>query len=214
MTVERDDADALVVLRTRDMKTLSANNLAKGDRFVSLHWSGPNRILFSAARSKGRYAERDELFNWAAINADGSEFKRIQVARGASLSLGSPTFKSGYFDLLDAPGREDGKVLVSQYIMRNDKWMAEIGEIDTFEGKLQPITRSPRLYCDVAMKLDQPVLAICPTKEGTRKRRDKATGKHDDGGEAVYRYVGPNEWIQVTNVHRRRRTHRATGLVR
>jgi dienelactone hydrolase len=198
MTVERDDADALVVLRTSDLKTLSANNLAKGDRFVSLHWSGPDRILFSAARSKGRYAERDDLENWAAINADGSDFKRIQVGRGNSLGAVATTIKSGYFNLLDASGQDDGEVLISQYILRNDKWMEEIGAIDTFEGKLRPISRSPRLHCDVAMKLDQPVLAICPMKEGSRKRRqDKASGKHDDGGEEIHRYVGPNEWTLV-----------------
>jgi dienelactone hydrolase len=198
MTVERDNADALVVLRTSDLKTLSANNLAKGDRFVSLHWSGPDRILFSAARSKGRYAERDDLENWAAINADGSDFKRIQVGRGNNLGAVATTIKSGYFNLLDAPGQDDGEVLISQYILRNDKWMEEIGAIDTFEGKLRPISRSPRLHCDVAMKLDQPVLAICPMKEGSRKRKqDKASGKHDDGGEEIHRYVGPNEWTLV-----------------
>lgn len=197
MTVERDDADALVVLRTSDLKPLSANNLAKGDRFVSLNWSSPNRILFSATRSKGRYAERDGLENWAAINADGSEFKIIRVGRGNEFGSVSTTVKSGFFNLLDAPGRDDGKVLVSQYIQRNDKWMEEIGEIDTFEGKLRPISRSPRLHCDVAMKLDQPVLAICPMNESARKRKDKTSGKFDDGGEEVYRYVGPNEWTRV-----------------
>lgn len=197
MMVERDDADALVVLRTSDLKAISANNLAKGDRFVSLQWSGPNRILFSAARSKGRYAEHDDLENWAAINADGSDFKRIWVGRGNEFAAVASTVKSGYFNLLDAPGSDDGKVLVSQYILRNDKWMEEIGAIDTFEGKLQPITRSPRLHCDVAMKLDQPVLAVCPMKEGARKRKGKTDGKHDDGGEQVYLYIGPNEWTQV-----------------
>lgn len=198
MMAERDDADALIVLRTSDLKTISANNLAKGDRFVSLHWSGPDRILFSAARSKGRYAERDDLQNWAAINADGSDFKRIWVGRGDNFGAIASTIKSGYFNLLDAPGRDDGKILVSQYILRNDKWLEEIGEIDTFEGKLRPITRSPRLHCEVALKLDQPVLAVCPMKEG-RRRKDKVTGKHDDGGEEVYRYVGPNEWtLQAT----------------
>ena len=197
MTVERDDADALVVLRTSDLKPLSANNLAKGDRFVSLQWSSPNRILFSATRSKGRYAERDGLENWAAINADGSEFKIIRVGRGNEFGSVSTTVKSGFFNLLDAPGRDDGKVLVSQYIQRNDKWMEEIGEIDTFEGKLRPISRSPRLHCDVAMKLDQPVLAVCPMNESARRRKDKASGKFDDGGEEVYRYAGPNEWTRV-----------------
>jgi dienelactone hydrolase len=197
MTVEHDEADGLVVLRTNDMKTISANNLAKGDRFVSLQWSGPNRILFSVARSKGRYAERDDLESWAGMNADGSEFKRIWVGRDNQFGAVSSTVKSGYFNLLDAPGRDDGKVLVSQYIQRNDKWMEEIGEIDTFEGKLRPITRSPRLHCDVAMKLDQPVLAVCPMKESGRKRKDKSIGRLDDGGEQVYRYVGPNEWALV-----------------
>lgn len=197
MTVERDEADGLVVLRTSDLKPVSANNLAKGDRFVSLQWSGPNRILFSAARSKGRYAERDILENWAAINADGSEFKRIWVGRSNESAAVINTVKSGYFNLLDAPGSDDGKVLISQYILRNSQVMEEIGEIDTFEGKLRPITRSPRAQCEVAMKLDQPVLAVCPMKEGGRKRRDKASGKFDDGGEQVYRYAGPNEWSLV-----------------
>ncbi|MBX3714263.1 MAG: S9 family peptidase [Lysobacter sp.] len=198
MTVERDDADALVVLRTSDLKTLSANNLAKGDRFVSLHWSGPDRILFSAARSKGRYAERDDLEHWAAINADGSGFKRISIRRGNELGAVATTYKTGYFNLLDAPGGDDGKVLISQYILRSDKWLEEIGEIDTFEGKLRPITRSPRLHCDVAMRLDQPVLAVCPMKEGGRKRRKGATDDgHDDGGEEVYRYIGPHDWRLV-----------------
>ncbi|MBL8264516.1 MAG: S9 family peptidase [Xanthomonadaceae bacterium] len=197
MMAERDDADALVVLRTSDLKTISANNLAKGDRFVSLQWSGPERILFSAARSKGRYAERDELFNWAAINADGSDFKRIWVGRGNEFAAVASTFKSGYFNLIEAPGGDDGKVLVSQYIQRNDTWMEEIGQIDTFEGKLQPISRTPRLHCDVAMKLDQPVLAVCPIKQGARKRKGKTDGKFDDGGEEIHRYIGPNEWRLV-----------------
>lgn len=198
MTAERDDADTLIVLRTSDLKPVSANKLAKGDRFVSLQWSSPDRILFSTARSKGRYAELDGLEHWAAINADGGEFKRIQVGRDGSLA-NSYTVKSGYFSLLDVPGHDDGKVLVNQYILRDGKLLEEIGEIDTFEGKLRPITRSPRLHCEVAMKLDQPVLAICPIKEGGRKRKDKTSGKHDDGGEQVYRYVGPNEWTLVAS---------------
>ena len=199
MTVERDDADALVVLRTSDLKPISANNLAKGDRFVSLNWSGPDRILFSAARSKGRYAERDDLENWAAINADGSDFKRIWVGRGNDFAAVASTIKSGLFTLLDSPGNDDGKVLVNQYILRDGKVLEEIGEIDTFEGKLRPITRSPRAQCEVAMKLDQPVLAVCPIMEGARKRKGKGKtdGKHDDGGEEVYRYEGPNKWNLV-----------------
>ena len=197
MVVRLDANDVLMVLRTEDLARVSLNPLADGDRLMQLYWSSPDRILFSAARSKGRFIEPDELEAWAAIDADGSDFDRIRVGRSQSQDIATTTIKTGYFDVLDAPGRDDGKVLVNQFIIRNDRPMEEIGEIDTYSGVLRPISRTPRLQCDVAMKLDRPVLAICPKKERERRRRKGSTDDDDDGGEEVYRYVGPGEWTLV-----------------
>jgi dienelactone hydrolase len=197
-TVVRLDAnDVLMILRTDDLTRVSINPLAEGDRLVQLFWSSPDRLLFSAARSKGRFIAPDELEAWAAIDADGTDFERIRVARGQSQDIATTTVKTGYFDVLDAPGRDDGKVLVNQFIIRNDRPLEEIGEIDTYSGALRAISRTPRLQCDVAMKLDQPVLAVCPKKERERRRRKGSTDDDDDGGEEVYRYVGPSEWALV-----------------
>ena len=64
MTVEQDEQDVLVVLRTRDLKPLKINQLPDEKSVGAFYWTSPERLIFTSIRKIGHYAQPFGTGEW------------------------------------------------------------------------------------------------------------------------------------------------------
>ena len=191
MLVDADTRDRVVTLRTDTLAPISTLNLADHERIRTLVWGSPERLLFSVYDTENSFDDDEEQIDgWATLRADGTDLKRIWALRPMS-DPAIESYRTGNFQLVEAPGNDDGIVIVRNDVIRDGRRAMVLSRLDTNTGKFDAIARLPGLFCQVAMRGDLPSVAVCPAS-----KRDAPD--HGPGAE-IFRYDGQGQW---TSVHR------------
>jgi dipeptidyl aminopeptidase/acylaminoacyl peptidase len=186
MTVDRGDIDVLTVLRTRDLSIVKVNQLPNQQSVGGFHWVSPERILFTSVRKVGRFAQPFGTGDWYSVNADGSMPRMLELG-----SKGARDMQGAFFDLLDNPQRDDGKVYMTANYQRSaESANTEVFEVDTLSGRSRSLGRAPRGNCGMALDAEkQPRYAICSDYKN-------AAGEFDEVTE-LYRRESDGKWTLV-----------------
>jgi dipeptidyl aminopeptidase/acylaminoacyl peptidase len=183
------DKDVLVVLSMADLKPIKVNQLPDEKSIGSFFWAGPDRLMFTASRKIGQFAQPVGTGEWYAVNADGSR-PRVLVTYEGTTASGSMSYGQSVGPL--AALREDSsKVLVQvSYSSESESGnRSAVMELDTFTGRMKRLASAPAPGCAFVLDADdKPAFANCIDNT----QRDFNTEQHGQ----VYRYV-EGEWAAV-----------------
>lgn len=177
VTVDRGEQDVLTILRTSDLQLLKVNQLPDRKSVGSFHWVSPDRIMFSAVRKMGGYAQPFATGEWFAVNADGSQprpliFYGTQGATGRSKTVGAERFF-----LLDVLHDDDRSVIMEVTSPRSSEGVGtEVVRMDTMTGRRTSLGRAPKENCSISLsQAKEPAYAICSSSRDEQGEFDERT---------------------------------------
>ncbi|HEU4812913.1 MAG TPA: prolyl oligopeptidase family serine peptidase [Xanthomonadaceae bacterium] len=186
MTVEKDEQDVLVVLRTEDLELLKINQLPDEKSVGSFHWTSPERLIFTAIRKIGHYAQPFGTGEWYGVNADGSMPRPLVFYGTRDVTQRGKTVGNRRFSLLDTLEEDDENVLM-QVSKRSSRegTKTEVVLFDTTAGRWRTLAEAPRENCQIALGADsEPRFAICYDDEdeaGNYASETELYKRGDDG---------------------------------
>lgn len=186
MTVERDEQDVLVVLRTKDLELLKVNQLPDGKSVGAFYWASPERLIFTAVRKIGHYAQPFGTGEWFGVNADGSMPRPLVFYGTRDVTQRGKTVGNRSFSLLDTLDGDDENVLMSvSKRSSRDGSKTEVVLFDTTAGRWRTLAEAPRENCQIALGADhQPRFAVCyddEDAEGNYVAETELYKRGDDG---------------------------------
>ncbi len=191
MTVERDEQDVLAVLTTKDLKLIKVNQLPKEKSVGAFYWVGPDRLMFTAIRKVGTYAQPFPTGEWFAVNADGSKARPIVFYGTRDATQRSKTVTTQRFSMLEPLEDDASKVLMSVSYPRSKEGSGtELVELDTFTGTRRVLARAPSENCSLTLDAKKEArFAVCFDDENE-------AGEYDVSSE-LYRREQSGEWTLV-----------------
>jgi dipeptidyl aminopeptidase/acylaminoacyl peptidase len=183
--VDREDGNALVVVRIDDLTPVSESRLPDKRRVGDFAWVGGDRLIFSGAYKDGSLEAPWPNGEWYAVDADG----------GRKVLLIDFNDRGGYlrglgdFYLLDAP-RPDPTAVQMQ--VDRGGFNAELVAMDTITGKYRHLAEAPARNCDfVVGTVGQALYANCSV---TRAKDGSYVERVD-----LYRRDENGKWKQVNH---------------
>ena len=161
--VERGDQDVLTVMRTNDLKILKVNQLPDKKSVGSFYWVSPDRLMFSAVKKMGGYAQPFNTGEWFAVNADGTQPRplifygtRDATSRGKDIGMRR-------FSFLDPLQGDDSSVIMQAVSPRSmEGGGTEVVKLDVLSGRFKTLARAPKANCRISLDADkEPRFAIC-----------------------------------------------------
>jgi dipeptidyl aminopeptidase/acylaminoacyl peptidase len=188
LTVDLGDQDVLTVLRTRDLGIAKINRLPNEKSVGAFYWVSPERLLFNSIRKVGRFARPFGTGEWYSVNADGSMPRVLDIGKKGARDL-----SNAFFNMLDNPQNDDGKVLMSANYPRSSEGVnTEVAEVDTLNGRWKSLARAPRENCGMALDAKKtPRFAVCNDYRN-------AAGDFDEVTE-LYRREESGDWSLVNS---------------
>ena len=186
MTVEQDEQDVLVVLRTEDLKPLKVNKLPDEKSVGAFYWTSPDRLLFTAIRKIGHYAQPFGTGEWYGVNADGSMPRSLVFYGTRDVTQRGKSVGNRRFSLLDTLDDDDENVLMTVTKPRSrDGVNTEVVQFDTLAGRWRTLAEAPRENCGIALGMDnEPRFALCredEDAEGNFAAESELYRRGDDG---------------------------------
>lgn len=183
------DRDVLVVLDMKDLKPIKVHQLPDNKSIAGFFWAGPDRLMFTATRKFGQFAQPGGTGEWYAVDANG-ERPRVLVTYEGTTASGSTSF-SQRVSPVSALREDASRVLVQVTTGTGSEEgdRAELMEMDTFTGRMKRLARAPSRNCDFVLDADdKPAFANC----ADNKNRDSFTEGHGQ----VYRRVD-GDWTKI-----------------
>ena len=186
MTVEQDEQDVLVVLRTRDLKPLKINQLPDEKSVGAFYWTSPERLIFTSIRKIGHYAQPFGTGEWYGVNADGSMPRPLVFYGTRDVTQRGKSVGNRRFSLLDTLDEDDENVLMTVNKPRSREGVnTEVVLFDTTAGRWKTLAEAPRENCGIAVGLDsEPRFALCQDDEdaeGNYASETELYRRGDDG---------------------------------
>ncbi len=192
MTVDKGERDVLVVFRTTDMSPLKINQLPDKKSIGGFYWVSPERLMFTAIKKMGGYAQPFSTGEWFAVNADGSQPRPLIFYGTRDATQASKAVGNEHFSLVDTLRDDDNFVIMQATSARSSEGVGtELVKLDVFNGRRTSMGRAPKENCSITLDADkQPRFAICSSS------RDES-GQYDERSE-LYRRDGQN-WTLVNS---------------
>ncbi len=186
MTVEKDEQDVLVVLRTEDLALLKVNQLPDEKSVGAFHWTSPERLIFTAIRKIGHFAQPFGTGEWFGVNADGSMPRPLVFYGTRDVTQRGKSVGNRRFSLLDTLEDDDENVLMEVTKPRSrDGVNTEVVLFDTTAGRWRTLAEAPRENCQIALGADrEPRFAVCFDSEdeaGNYASETELYKRGDDG---------------------------------
>lgn len=185
ITVDRGDQDVLTIMRTSDLQILKVNQLPDKKSVGSFEWISPERIMFSAIRKMGGYAQPFQTGEWFAVNADGSQARPVIFYGTRDATQRSKTVGNQRFSLLDTLKNDDRNVIMqARYPRSSEGAGTEVVMVDTITGRRTSLARAPKENCSVALDAEKaPRFAVCSSSRDEQGEYEERTELYRrDGG--------------------------------
>lgn len=185
ITVDRGQQDVLTVLRTSDLSVLKINQLPDSKSVGDFHWVSPDRLLFTAVRKMGGYAQPFMTGEWFAVNADGSLPRPLIFYGTRDATQRSKTVTNERFALIDTLEDDDQHVLMQATSPRSSEGAGtELVMVDVLTGRRISLGRAPTENCNIVPDSQKTAkFAVCRSsrnEEGDYEDRTELY-RRDDG---------------------------------
>lgn len=188
-TAPLGERDVLAVMRASDLSLVKVHQLPDDKSIGSFFWAGPDRLMFTASRKVGQFAQPLGTGEWFAVNADGSKPAVLVTYEGTS-ATGAMSFSRRVTPLAALP--EDSRRVLVQVDTNSGSesgGRSEMMEMDTFSGRMQRVARGPSRNCQFVLDAqDRPAFVNC----ADNTLRDYNTEQHGQ----VFRY-NDGDWVKL-----------------
>jgi len=190
--VDRGGQDVLTVIRLKDMKLLKVNVLPDDKSVSGYRWISDERLIFTAIRKVGSYAQPFGTGEWYAVNADGSQPRPVIFRGSRGAAERSKEVFNEFFSLLDPLVDDPRNVLMSASSARSRTGSnTELVLVDTVSGSRKTLVSAPRENCSIQVdEKKAPRYAVCFDQKNEKGEYDPRT--------ELYQYTG-SDWKLVNN---------------
>jgi dipeptidyl aminopeptidase/acylaminoacyl peptidase len=190
--VDRGDQDILTILRMSDMSIVKVNQLPDGKSVAGFQWIGDDRLMFTAVRKFGTFAQPMSTGEWFAVNADGSQARPVIFYGTRDATQSRKTVGNESFSLLDPLDQDPRNVLMQvRYPMSKDGSGTELVMVDTVSGARKSLARAPRHNCSLSLdEKKEARFAVCSNDQDEHGNYDLST--------ELYRREADGKWVQVS----------------
>ena len=191
--VDRGGQDVLTVIRLSDMKLMKVNVLPDDKSVAGYRWVGDDRLIFTAIRKVGSYAQPFGTGEWYAVNADGSQPRPIIFYGSRGATERSKTVGNERFSLLDPLVDDPRNVLMTSNYQRSQEGAGtELVLVDTVSGNRRVLAKAPRENCSIQVdEKKQARFAVCYDSRDEQGRYDTRT--------ELYQLGQDGKWSLVNN---------------
>ncbi|GGA68313.1 peptidase S9 [Arenimonas soli] len=191
--VDRGGQDVLTVIRLKDMKLLKVNVLPDEKSVAGYQWIGDDRLIFTAIRKFGSFAQPFGTGEWYAVNADGSQPRPVIFYGSRGTAERAKAVFNERFSLVDPLENDPRNVLMSATSPRSRTGSnTELVMVDTVSGVRKTLATAPRENCSLAVdEKKQPRFALCFDQENEQGEYDTRT--------ELYRLGDDGKWTLVNN---------------
>lgn len=191
--VDRGGQDVLTVIRLKDMKLLKVNVLPDEKSVAGYQWIGDDRLIFTAIRKYGSFAQPFGTGEWYAVNADGSQPRPVIFRGSRGTAERAKAVFNENFSMVDPLENDPRNVLMSATTPRSRTGSnTELVMVDTVSGVRKTLATAPRENCSLAVdEKKQPRFALCFDQENEEGEYDTRT--------ELYRLGDDGKWALVNN---------------
>lgn len=189
--VDRGGQDVLTVLRLSDLSLVKVNVLPDDKSVAGYRWVGDDRLIFTAIRKVGSFAQPFGTGEWYSVNADGSQPRSVIFYGSRGAAERSKEAGNASFSLLD-PLEDDGRnVMMTMRTRRGEESSnTELVMVDTVSGNRRTIAKAPRENCQIEVDHEkQPRFALCYDQQDAQGRYDPRS--------VLYRLGDDGKWTQI-----------------
>lgn len=189
--VDRGGQDVLTVLRLSDLSLVKVNVLPDDKSVAGYRWVGDNRLIFTAIRKVGSFAQPFGTGEWYSVNADGSQPRPVIFYGSRGAAERSKEAGNARFSLLDPLEDDARNVLMTQSTRRGaESSNTELVMVDTVSGNRRTIAKAPRENCQIEVDHEkQPRFALCYDQQDAQGRYDPRS--------VLYRLGDDGKWSQI-----------------
>lgn len=185
MSVDRDGQDVLTVIRLSDMKLMKVNVLPDDKSAAGYRWISDDRLIFTAIRKFGSFAQPFGTGEWYAVDADGSQPRPVIFRGSRGAAERAKAVFNERFSLLDPLIDDPRNVLMTSTTAHSSEGvMSEIVMVDTVSGTRKSLAKAPRENC--SLQVDEkklPRFAVCWDEKNEKGEYDPQTELYRLDGE-------------------------------
>jgi dipeptidyl aminopeptidase/acylaminoacyl peptidase len=177
IVVDRGDQDVLTVLKMEDLSIAAVNQLPDNQSVAAFSWVGNDRVMFSASRKFGAFAQPFLTGDWFAVNADGTQARPVIFRGTRSAAERGKTVGNERYSLAD-PLEDDSRHVLMEvnYPRSKDGVGTEMVQVDTFTGARKSLARAPRENCSLTLdEKKETRFALCFDSENAQGQYDTVT---------------------------------------
>ena len=191
LTALQGEITVLAVVRLKDMVVVRTTRLSEGKSIGEIYWVGPKRLMFTATRNIGSYAQPFGTGEWFASDFDGCRPRTLVNYLPQPLQARNKIvhYTQSYGMLDPLPGDETS-VLMSVHDSSSDE-RTQVVSLDTVTGRRRVLARAPRDgHCEMVLDAShQPRYANCFDTKG----EDGTYAEHSE----LYRRDDSDQWTLV-----------------
>lgn len=191
ISVDQGEQDVLTVLQLSDLSVVHVNRLPDKKSVSGFQWISDERLMFTAVRKVGSYAQPAGTGEWFAVNADGSQPRPVIFYGTRSAGERGKTVGNERFSLLDPLIDDPTDVLMmAMYQRSNDGFGSELVRVNTVSGARRSLGRTPRENCGITLdEKKEARYALCTDDEDEQGRYDIHT--------ELYRREADGKWTLI-----------------
>ena len=192
MGVDRGGQDVLTVIRLSDMKLMKVNILPDEKSVAGYQWIGDDRLIFTAIRKVGSFAQPFGTGEWYAVNADGSQPRPVIFYGSRGTAERAKAVFNQRFSMVDPLVDDPRNVLMSANSARSSTGSnTDLVLVDTVTGNRKTLVSAPRENCSIQVdEKKAPRYAVCFDQKNEKGEYDTRT--------ELYQYDG-SQWALVNN---------------
>jgi dipeptidyl aminopeptidase/acylaminoacyl peptidase len=191
LTVLQGEITVLAIVRLQDMVVVRTTRLPEEKSIGEFYWVGPKRLMFTAIRNIGSYAQPFGTGEWYASDFDGGRPRTLVTYDAQPLHTRNKLvhFTESYQMLDPLPGDETSVLMVIHD--RSSEERTQVVSLDTVTGRRKILARAPRDgNCEMVLDAaHQPRFANCFDTKGE-------DGGYDERSE-LYRRDDNDQWTLV-----------------
>lgn len=200
--VDRGDQDVLTILNMSDLSVLKVNQLPDKKSVAGFQWVGDDRVIFTAVRKVGGFAQPFGTGEWFAVDADGGQPRPVIYYGTRDATQQRKAVGNERFSLLDPLVDDPRNVLMEATYPRSSEGVGtELVLVDTISGTRKSLARAPRENCRLTLdEKKEARYALCFDDENEQGQYDTVTELYrrgDDGKWALINKGSSGQQLQV-----------------
>jgi dipeptidyl aminopeptidase/acylaminoacyl peptidase len=191
LTALQGEITVLAVVRLKDMVVVRTTRLSEQKSIGDFYWVGPKRLMFTATRNIGSYAQPFGTGEWFASDFDGGRARTLVSYVPQPLQVRNKLVHyTESYQMLDPLPNDETRVLMAVHDSSSEE-RTQVVSLDTVTGRRQVVARAPRGgQCEMVLDAShQPRYANCFDTKG----EDGTYAEHSE----LYRRDDKDQWTLV-----------------